>query len=447
MTGKRVRLALGFLITLLLAYIALQSFFVVKSYSLEKKNFYIVVRNLVGTAFFETNIDSMKLNKLAKSMKDEGGLAETDMKSLGKKLKLALKEYGDLPERLKNRLLKEGIDAEFSYRLWIEDFAVLENGRKLFSLPDKLPEGITLMGSKDFKKTDTFATSFHLRNRNNYTRVSFEVGFPGIVGYVLGNIGELLIFSLIAVIVIGAILLYTALTLLKQEELSRMKSDFIDNITHELNTPIATIGMAVSNMELVSGNQSKMREITDVIKRQNIKLRELVGGIMRVSFMGAGVELKKQNLKVTELIDSAVQDFCFKNPSVTVEAEYSEHIPQIEGDRFLILTALTNLLDNGVKYSGDNCVIKLKAVSLENRVRISVSDEGIGIDRKDQKKIFNKFYRVSRGNIHKVKGLGIGLYTVRKIVNAHDGSVEVISKPGEGSCFTISLRAGEEHYV
>lgn len=443
MMGKRVKLSLLLLFIILLVYIVLQTMFIVKSYDLERRNFDFIARAVVGETFFETNVKRDLLDGYASDLKKRVDGEYPDSTELKRELGARLKEYQAMPSRMREKLAKAGIDTEFKYMFTVSRFDLINTDRGVVKLinTEIFPDGLIVLGDLKKKEGQRFSTSFHLRDLHSYIQLNFHVEFPDLIPYAIGKVEDLIWISAIAVLLVAAIAVFTGRTIIRQEELSRMKSDFIDNITHEINTPIATIGVAVKNMEhpSVLDKPDRIKEMSEVVKRQNLKLQELVGGIMRISFMNTGIELKREQISLNDAVAEIVEEFSFRNPSASIETCLVENSPVVACDMFLLTTAVMNLLDNSHKYSPSEKTIEVEVKSDGGWSTVQIRDRGCGIDRRHRKKIFDKFYRVSDGNIHNVKGLGVGLYTVKKIVEAHGGKVDLVSRPGEGSSFSLIL--------
>ena len=223
-----------------------------------------------------------------------------------------------------------------------------------------------------------------------------------------------------------------------------MKSDFIHNITHELNTPISTIAVAVKNLghESIMKSPQKLSDLAGVISRQNTRLQKMIDKVMKLSFLESN-ELGKNRTPVSahQFLSGLLQDFRIRceNVSLTVSQDFTARKDTLFLDPFLFATALFNILDNAVKYSKEKPRIHVKTWDSGNSFFISVTDKGIGISKSAQKFIFDKFYRVTDGDLYATKGLGIGLYTSKTIIEAYEGRLTVSSRPGKGSEFVITL--------
>lgn len=237
---------------------------------------------------------------------------------------------------------------------------------------------------------------------------------------------------------------YSLYALLNEKRLSEMKKDFISNMTHELKTPISNIAIAsemLKNIPLSMGVE-KIKIYADIIEKENKRLEEQVERVLTMAFLEEkNIDLKKENLDINDLLKNIIHTFSprvsLKNGTIAFETQ-SEKIA-IKADKFHLSNVIYSLLDNADKYSPHNLLIKLKTEKTDSGICIAISDNGIGINKEEQQKIFEKFYRVPTGDVHNVKGFGLGLTYVKMIVEAHGGAIKVDSQLNKGSSFLIYL--------
>ncbi len=251
----------------------------------------------------------------------------------------------------------------------------------------------------------------------------------------------------VALALIGAIFLAVQATA-RQMKLSQMKSDFVSNVSHELRTPLSSIRVFGEYMRLGRVEKpEKIREYGEYIEAESRRLTQLINNILDFS----RIESAEKKYQFAECDPGCIiRDIlsAFEVPlrerGFTIRTEIAAPLPQVRLDRDSIAQALVNLLDNAVKYSGERKEIEVRAYVEDGALRIAVADHGIGIEPGEQKKIFEKFYRVGSGLVHDIKGSGLGLAIVSHIVKAHGGRVEVTSRPGDGATFTLIIPiAGE----
>lgn len=248
-------------------------------------------------------------------------------------------------------------------------------------------------------------------------------------------------FFLIVISLICYVLAAQLLT--KQKKLDAMKNDFINNVTHELKTPIATITFAVANIEneQVLQNPETIKQFTKVIKEENKRLNAQVEKVLQAAMLDKkGLELKKESVNIHQLISQLADAYELKiRDKGKITRRLNAAKADVVGDSFHLSNAISNLLDNAVKYSPEVIEVLISTESDDKNLIIAVSDKGLGISKEHQKLIFEKFYRVPTGNIHNVKGFGLGLSYVKEIIENHKGRISVESKLGKGSTFIIEI--------
>jgi len=235
----------------------------------------------------------------------------------------------------------------------------------------------------------------------------------------------------------------------RQMKLSQMKSDFVSNVSHELRTPLASIRVFGEYMRLGRvASEEKVREYGGYIEAESRRLTQLINNILDFSKIESAQ--KKYEMAPADIVELAHETTCAfamplrENGNQVSFTAPETMLPPIVVDQNAIAQVLMNLLDNAVKYSNGDKRVDVAVSGDANSVRIAVRDHGVGIPASEQRKIFEKFYRVGSGLVHNVKGSGLGLAIVNHVVKAHGGSVEVLSAPGEGSTFTIVLPLSNE---
>jgi two-component system, OmpR family, phosphate regulon sensor histidine kinase PhoR len=267
---------------------------------------------------------------------------------------------------------------------------------------------------------------------------------PNEQSIVLKEIFWFIMGSILFTLIITTAFYITIRSLLKQKKLSEIKSDFINNMTHEFKTPLATISLAVDALknEKVIGDKEKTQYFTGVIKEENKRMNKQVEAILQAALLDKQeVQLNLKKHSAHSLIASAVNNMTLpieeKNGVLEVKLEATNDL--IMADEVHFINFVNNLLDNAVKYSKENPLIKLSTSNGGNQFRIKIEDNGIGMNKETLNRIFEKFYRAHTGNIHNVKGFGLGLSYVKTMVNAHKGSIKAESTLGKGSSFTIAF--------
>jgi len=272
------------------------------------------------------------------------------------------------------------------------------------------------------------------------------VVIPNIKGLVLKSLRWKIATSILFTLIILAAFYLTVRTVLRQKKLGEIKNDFINNMTHEFKTPIATISLAVDAMrnEKVINDRQKLSYFSGIIKEENQRMNRQVETILKASQLEKQeVDLNMKPVHVHEVIKDVVDNFTLQLEDKKGRVELSLNAPNdlIEADEVHFSNLVNNLVDNAVKYAKDNTppVIKLITSSNGKNFTVKIEDNGIGMNRDTVKRIFERFYRAHTGNVHNVKGFGLGLSYVKTVVEAHNGDIKAESTLGKGSSFTIEL--------
>ena len=275
--------------------------------------------------------------------------------------------------------------------------------------------------------------------------VLLALHFPKSVSYVLSTMWLMLVSSTLFIIVIVLGFAYTMHVIFRQKKLSDIKNDFINNMTHEFKTPIATISLAtdaVANPKIFENKESVSRYMR-IIKEENQRMHKHVETILQMALLDKkDFSINKDELNIHELINKAVEQMqlLVENKEGTITSELHAQNFTIIGDTNLLFNSVMNLLDNANKYSPEKPQIKISTSNKGSYVSILVEDKGIGMTREVQKNIFEKFYRATTGNIHDVKGFGLGLSFVKAIAAAHKGDVRVVnSEPNKGTTMELLI--------
>lgn len=289
--------------------------------------------------------------------------------------------------------------------------------------------------------TQDFNASEH---RFDFTeKEQLRLYFPHYGQYLFASLLTPIIASLILVVISLLCYFFAYKLLMRQKKLSQLKNDFINNVTHEFKTPIATIAFAVANIEneKVLQNPTMIAQFTKVIKDENKRLNAQVEKVLQAAICDEkALELKKENVNLHQLINELADAYELKiKEKGKIHRKLNAGQAQISGDAFHLSNAISNLLDNAVKYSEENIEIIISTESNEKGIVIKIADKGIGISKENQKLVFDKFYRISTGNLHNVKGFGLGLSYVKDMVERHKGTISLQSKINQGSTFTIFM--------
>jgi len=275
----------------------------------------------------------------------------------------------------------------------------------------------------------------------------FTVYFPEITNSAQEDLRESYSPYIYLTIIVVLVLLffgYAVSVIVKQKRLSEVKTDFINNMTHELKTPISTIGLSAEMIMRADVNKEpdRVQKYAGLIYKENKRLQSQVERVLNVAKLDKEeIALKKEKFDMHELLEEVKENFDFnlneKDGSITLELNAERF--ELLVDPVHVSNVVFNLLDNAVKYCERSPHVKLRTSNDKNTFLLEIEDNGIGIKREDQKMVFDKFYRVPTGNLHDVKGFGLGLYYVKLIVEAHKGTIGLRSTVGKGTVFTVKL--------
>ncbi len=272
---------------------------------------------------------------------------------------------------------------------------------------------------------------------------------PDFTKQVWGSLIWMMIGSVLFTLIIIAAFALTVQTMLRQRKLSQIKTDFINNMTHEFKTPLATISLAVDALrnEKVQSNVEKMSYFSGIIKEENKRMNKHVETILQAALLDKQeLKLNMQKVHAQDLLQNALNNhrLQIEDKQGEVEINFNAQNDLILADDGHFTNMLSNLVDNAIKYSKEKLLLKVSLTNHGKWVCIKVEDNGIGMNKETVKRIFEKFYRAHTGNIHNVKGFGLGMSYVKTVVDVHHGKIKVESTLGKGSCFTVEVPAVTE---
>ena len=270
----------------------------------------------------------------------------------------------------------------------------------------------------------------------------FGIRFPTKATYLASQM-DIWVFSSFLLLIVIIFFAYTLFVIFKQKRLSEVQRDFINNMTHEFKTPISTIAVSsdlITNPKILDKPESLLK-YANIIKSQNNRLKNQIEKVLQMAIMDQGkLKLNKENLDLHKLIREMVQNFNLKtHPDLTLNCHLDADSSVIRADKVHLTNIIYNLLDNAMKYVNGSPVIEIRTSRRKNHIVFSIKDNGIGISKEHQKKIFDKFFRVPTGNVHNVKGFGLGLNYVKLIIKVHKWVIRLESEPKKGSTFYIQI--------
>lgn len=447
---QKINFLIGFSTVILLLLCAIQFYLVKTTYDYKVEQFHAEVKDKIGniTSNF-TELDSsifLRKEMLYKRLAEKF-IADKNYRNQVKGDLLA-NEYRDvLTNRLRKKLNLAFPDEEINFAVVANKFVIFDNTTKTDTLFSEKP----VISNAIYGNLASLDDAFLVRNyvgttsgfkNDNYKLLTEDCLYVSVKNWeqiILGRMATLLILSILSMLVLVTLFVIAIKALIKQKKVSDVKTDFINNITHELKTPLTTLSVSTKMLarQEVKENEAIFNTILDTVNRQNIRLQNIIDQVMNNSLGFEEIELQKEKVKPNALLQTIIADFNLAYPNVKIQHNFNATETSLLLDKFHLTTAITNVLENAVKYGCQNITL---VTLLENEMlHISIQDDGIGIAKTKQPLLFEKFYRVEQGNLHNTKGLGLGLYYVDQIIKAHKGSIKVVSELGKGASFTISI--------
>jgi two-component system phosphate regulon sensor histidine kinase PhoR len=347
-------------------------------------------------------------------------------------------ELDMLSSFLRQEFQDKGIKIPFRY-------GVFDNRKKSFVIADgkyTVEDSRTQPTIEGYKNLNNSEYRVGLFQRDKEVPGLLMVFFPTKGSFLWSSVLKNLFGSIIFTSIILFCFFYTISVVFKQKKVSEMKNDFINNMTHEFKTPIATISLASDSISspMVINSPEKIRRFTDIIRQENKRMNNQVEKVLQMAQLDRhDLELRISDVNLHDVITQAVGYIGLqvekRDGSVSTDLQATQ--PVVQGDITHISNIINNLLDNANKYSPEAPEISVSTRNVTGGVEVIVSDKGIGLSKEARKHIFEKFYRVHTGNLHDVKGFGLGLSYVKAMMEAHKGRVEVKSDLGKGSSFVL----------
>lgn len=327
---------------------------------------------------------------------------------------------------LEDELNAEGININFEFAIYDKDLA-------------------TKVQSDNFEVNEStnYGIPIFLDN-NNQSNFNLIVNFPDRTRFLFSNLIWLIILSIFFTTIIIVAYSNAVYQLIKQKQISQIKTDFINNMTHEFKTPLATINLAldaIKNPKIIDDKDKVLRYI-QMIKDENKRMHAQVENVLRISKLEKNeLNISKERLKLHDIIDAAVShvDLIVEDRQGYIKKHFNAPKSSVLANDTYFTSVIVNILDNAIKYTEGQPEINIYSENIGNNIILKIADNGIGMSKQVQKRVFEKFYREHTGNVHNVKGHGLGLAYVKQIVDDHQGHVSVESEKGKGSVFTIKL--------
>ena len=417
MTRRTIRIVIALATVSIIGLFATQLFWMDKAFDLREREF----NDRVNIALRSVAEEIMELNKDSSDVPPVRQLSSNYF-------------IVSTNDTLHPYLLESLLDAEFRSRNLKTNFE--------YSIYDCFTDSLVFGGAVMLSEEPTYAAEPRVIPKWERDSHYFGVYFPDKDNYLISQM-TIWVFSSSILLVVTVFFAYTLWVILKQKRLSEIKNDFINNMTHEFKTPISTISASAELLRTgnLDNNEEKRARYYQMIADESNRLKLQVEKVLQMAqFDTNEIDLNLQSCDLHELIKQAAGSVQIlleeRQGKLKFELNATNHILKV--DELHFTNIIRNLLDNAIKYCADSPVIVISSKDASNGISISVSDNGIGINTAQKKQIFEKFYRVPTGDVHNVKGFGLGLYYVRSLVEAHKGTVTV-SSDSNGSTFTIYL--------
>lgn len=445
---QKINFLIVFSSIILIVLIAMQYYLVKTSYEYKVEQFHMEVKEKISKITNDfTDIDSsvVQNSELHNSTLLKNYISNKNFKYHFKEKFLANPQRSLLTALLEKKINLEFPKNKIQFAVISNKCIVLKSNQKTDTIFSKEAS----IQNISYGNLTTLKDAFPVRNyvtttNGNYNQklLSEYTLFVSVKNWefiILRRMAIILVFSILSIVILISLFVITLKALIKQKKVSDVKTDFINNITHELKTPLTTLSVSTRMLERkeIQENKEILNSLLQTINRQNVRLQNLIDQVLSNSLGFEEIELQKENLKINSFVQTIISDFHLAYPNIIINSNISTIETTLFIDKFHLTTALNNVLENAVKYGCKNITI---TTSLKNSIfNLSITDDGIGIAKDKQLLLFEKFYRVEQGNLHNTKGLGLGLYYVDQIIKAHKGTVNVASDLGKGASFTIAI--------
>lgn len=457
---KKINILIITAIVTLCALTCIQGYLIYNTYELKKKAFLNETKNAIGRIDDEASlvIETAELwgqefSKLLWSYKFENLSKENFLGELKKDKDSLSSAFNTLYQK---ELKKSKLGYQVKFKKNIYSIIIIDSIANDTVLAFNEVAPLFVLG-EDFDEKEGYKVS-QARLQTDYTQLDAE-GIERTIEFrvmtrdrmnisewkriVLGRMAVLLAVSVLVFLFVVGLFYYSIKNLIRQKKVADVKTDFINNITHELKTPLATLSIASKSLKKkeILESPTAFKNTLGILDRQNIRLQKLIDQVLTNSLGSEALVLHKEQVIDTDYFKNSIDDFSLsvQSQDLTIRRTIEPKEVMLRMDTFMFTSALFNILENAVKYGKESIEIDIVTRLKNNQYQIEISDNGIGISEKDQKSIFDKFYRVASGNIHNVKGLGLGLFYVKQVIDAHKGEIILQSEINKGTTFIIII--------
>jgi two-component system phosphate regulon sensor histidine kinase PhoR len=326
---------------------------------------------------------------------------------------------------LAQELFNKGLNLDYEFAIYSNDLATSVHS-----------------GEYELLKNNEYVTSIFNDNLNG--DFNLRLTFPNKKKFLLDSMFSMVVLSIAFTCFIILLFVFALYQLLRQRKISQIKTDFINNMTHEFKTPIATINLALDAIRnpKVIGDDSKVKRYLKMISEENKRMHAQVENVLRISRLEKKqLDIKKEKFDLHDLIEDAIPhvELMLEDRGGNINIDFNAKSSSVLVNESHFTNVIVNILDNAIKYSIETPLINVSTENIRNSITLKISDNGIGMSKSVQKKIFEKFYREHTGNVHNVKGHGLGLAYVKQIIDDHHGEIFVESEKDKGTTFIIKL--------
>lgn len=453
----KTRLVVIFSLIALIIFLLIQFYIIINVYAVRSNEFDSKYKSVLDESMVElkrispnTGMDSVyfymeKTGFYSRQLfyREEGARQDSGRTQLVEAFNNIISEHELITDWISYKLDLAGLDKNIESGFRIRNLAILD---RVGAIPLIYNDSIIYVSMENqhinYEEKGLLLDKFFVEYNFFTIEYEFYVDFTEKQKIIINELYVVLILISLSVFIVAIVFIFTIRNLMRQKKISDLKSDFINNMTHELKTPLSTISLAtqgLANPELLK-DKDQVKNLSGIIEQQSKHLTRLIDQILDVSIWEKNeIKLEKSVVDLQNFLKEKFKVFNLDNPEVSYKEFYPEEKIFIEFDEFQITVVLNNLLDNAIKYCKGKLHISLSLEKINNQAIIRFSDNGIGISSENQKMIFSKFFRVDTPLKHNTKGLGLGLFYVKSIIDAHGGTIEVESKRGTGTTFIISL--------
>lgn len=452
---QKINILIGFSSAVLIALTAMQYYLVKTAYDYKTQQFREEIKTKIGKLTRDySDIDSSFYYEkdVAYKALAENYIKDKTARFYIKSNLIASKFKNNLNRKLQQEFENEIPDLQIDFAVVLNKFVMYDSNKNA----DTIFSGQSAIANKMYGNLASLDNTFLIRNyvgttsgsvKNGLSTLDYKlltedtlyVSIPNWQWIILKRMALIFAFAFLSILTLVTLFVVAIKALMRQKKVSDVKTDFINNITHELKTPLTTLSVSakILGRKEIRENDEVFDSVIQTINRQQNRLHNLIDQVMTNSLGHAEIELQKEKTEANSFLENIIGDFKIANPHVKIKTHFEAANTVLTLDRFHLTTAMINVLENAVKYGCENII--LQTTLKNNQFVVSIQDDGIGIAKNKHALLFEKFYRVQEGNLHNTKGLGLGLYYVDQIIKAHKGKINVASEPGKGAVFTLSI--------